>query len=581
MKEETKKLKSFLLDLDSITERELEIAEKKADQEDKKLETVLIEEGLIKRERLARIKAYVSGIPFISLEGLKIPPEVLKKIPEKIARTNNIIAFKKEEDNLEVAMTDPEDLNAIEIVKKTTGLNVLPRLTTYTDIKKVLEQYRESLESEFGKLLEKDFENREIVNEAVERAGEDLEEIAEDMPVVKIVDMLIKHAIFQRASDIHIEPQEKKIMVRYRVDGILREVMTLPKEIAPGIVARIKILSSLKLDEHRLPQDGRFKIEEEDYKYSLRVSVMPVSNGEKVVLRLLSETEEAMSLQEIGLGKEMLEKVSDALEKMSGMILVTGPTGSGKTTTLYSLLKKINTSRINISTVEDPIEYQIPKINQTQVNPKIGFTFAKGLRSLLRQDPNVIMVGEIRDGETAKLATNAALTGHLVLSTLHTTDSAGAASRLVDMGIEPFLISSTLNVVIAQRLLRRLHDNKEGYFLTDVDIENLKKHCDIDRLINLFRKNEIIEDGKELQDIEFFRPRETEEVPDGYKGRIGAYEVLVVTDRVKELILKKVEAGKIRKEAQKQGMITMLEDGLTKAAGGITSIEEVLRVLTE
>jgi len=581
MKEETKKLKSFLLDLDSITERELEIAEKKADQEDKKLETVLIEEGLIKRERLARIKAYVSGIPFISLEGLKIPPEVLKKIPEKIARTNNIIAFKKEEDNLEVAMTDPEDLNAIEIVKKTTGLNVLPRLTTYTDIKKVLEQYRESLESEFGKLLEKDFENREIVNEAVERAGEDLEEIAEDMPVVKIVDMLIKHAIFQRASDIHIEPQEKKITIRYRVDGILREVMTLPKEIAPGIVARIKILSSLKLDEHRLPQDGRFKIEEEDYKYSLRVSVMPVSNGEKVVLRLLSETEEAMSLQEIGLGKEMLEKVSDALEKMSGMILVTGPTGSGKTTTLYSLLKKINTSRINISTVEDPIEYQIPKINQTQVNPKIGFTFAKGLRSLLRQDPNVIMVGEIRDGETAKLATNAALTGHLVLSTLHTTDSAGAASRLVDMGIEPFLISSTLNVVIAQRLLRRLHDNKEGYFLTDVDIENLKKHCDIDRLINLFRKNEIIEDGKELQDIEFFRPRETEEVPDGYKGRIGAYEVLVVTDRVKELILKKVEAGKIRKEAQKQGMITMLEDGLTKAAGGITSIEEVLRVLTE
>ncbi len=581
MKEETKKLKSFLLDLDSITERELEIAEKKADQEDKKLETVLIEEGLIKRERLARIKAYVSGIPSISLEGLKIPPEVLKKIPEKIARTNNIIAFKKEEDNLEVAMTDPEDLNAIEIVKKTTGLNVLPRLTTYTDIKKVLEQYRESLESEFGKLLEKDFENREIVNEAVERAGEDLEEIAEDMPVVKIVDMLIKHAIFQRASDIHIEPQEKKITIRYRVDGILREVMTLPKEIAPGIVARIKILSSLKLDEHRLPQDGRFKIEEEDYKYSLRVSVMPVSNGEKVVLRLLSETEEAMSLQEIGLGKEMLEKVSDALEKMSGMILVTGPTGSGKTTTLYSLLKKINTSRINISTVEDPIEYQIPKINQTQVNPKIGFTFAKGLRSLLRQDPNVIMVGEIRDGETAKLATNAALTGHLVLSTLHTTDSAGAASRLVDMGIEPFLISSTLNVVIAQRLLRRLHDNKEGYFLTDVDIENLKKHCDIDRLINLFRKNEIIEDGKELQDIEFFRPRETEEVPDGYKGRIGAYEVLVVTDRVKELILKKVEAGKIRKEAQKQGMITMLEDGLTKAAGGITSIEEVLRVLTE
>ncbi len=578
MKIEKEKLKSFLLDLDLVSEEQFEKAERKAIRKNRKIEDMLVIEDILDEKKLVGVKAHILGIPFIDLEKIKVPLDVLKIIPEHFARANSVVPFRKQGDDLEISMTNPEDLKVVEVIKKATGLNILPRLATTEGIKNVLGQYQESLEEEISEVVDDEEKIRSIKEDDTEY---DLEKSAEEMPVIKIVDILIKHAILQRASDIHIEPQEKEILIRYRIDGILRDAMTLPINIASGIVARIKVLSNLKLDEHRLPQDGRFKVENKDYRYSLRVSVLPVSYGEKIVMRLLPEMMDAMDLEEIGLRSEALEAVKEALKKTSGMILVTGPTGSGKTTTLYSLLKTLNTPGVNISTVEDPIEYQIGRINQTQVSPKIGLTFASGLRSLVRQDPDVLMVGEIRDDETARLATNAALTGHLVLSTLHTTNSAGAVSRLMDMEIEPFLISSTLSVVIAQRLLRKLDSKREGYFLTDAEVEDLAKYCDIGRITALLQENNIIKEDQSIKDVEFFHPSETKDAPDGYKGRVGVCEALPVTEEIRELIINRSGTNKIEEKAKSSGMVTMLEDGIVKAAQGTTTIEEVLRVLIE
>src|SRR3989344_3383396 len=419
MRIENEQLKAFLLDAGLVSEQELAGAEESAKKDKKRLRDVLLEQALIGEEQLVRTEAYILGIPYVNLQAEKIDPEVLKIIPEPIARSNNILAFRKKGQDLEVAMLDPDDLRTIDFIKKKSDLRILPRLTDTVSIKQVLQQYGKSLEAEFGDIIKEEIQGIKAVQETGEKA-EDLEKVAEELPVIRIVDTLLKHAILQRASDIHTEPLEKEVLVRYRIDGILRDAMILPKNAANGIVARIKVLSNLKLDEHRLPQDGRFKVETDEYKYSVRVSIIPVFDGEKVVMRLLPETAKAFTLEQLGFQGEALELVHKNLRKPVGMILVTGPTGSGKTTTLYSMMEILNTPEVNISTVEDPIEYHMPRINQTQVNPKIGLSFASGLRSLLRQDPNIVMVGEIRDKETAALAINAALTGHLVLSTLHT-----------------------------------------------------------------------------------------------------------------------------------------------------------------
>ncbi len=580
MKIEKEKLRSFLVDLDLITEEGFKRIEKKAEENRIEIGDLLISEEILDEERLTRIKAHILGIPFIDLEKVKIPSDLLTIVSENFARANKVVPFSKEGDKLQVAMTDPEELEVIETIKKSTGLNVLPRLTTPKSVKNVLDQYEDNLETEISRAIDLNEEGVRVIEETGDD-DENLEETAKELPVVKIVDILIKHAILQRASDIHIEPQDEELIVRYRIDGILRDAMNLPIEVASGVVARIKVLSNLKLDEHRLPQDGRFKVENKDYKYSLRVSVLPVSGGEKVVMRLLPESAETFELEETGMRGVTLERVRESLRKRSGMILVTGPTGSGKTTTLYSILDKLNTPEVNISTVEDPIEYQVPRINQTQVKPKIGFTFASGLRSLVRQDPDVLMVGEIRDTETARLATNAALTGHLVLSTLHTTNAAGAASRLIDMEVEPFLVSSTVNVVIAQRLLRKLHSSKEPYQLSDGEIRDLENYCDLDRVLSIMKEMQIIEENQGIKDIQFFRPVETEDSPDGYRGRIGAYEALTITENLKKMIIDRASSSEIKEEAIREGMITMVEDGIIKAALGITSVEEVLRVLIE
>lgn len=573
MKIENQQLRSFLIGADIITEEQFNQISQRAVKENKKISDILVAEEFISEEDLIKMKAYILGIPFINLEEKKIDANILKIIPEPIARSHNIIAFKQENKKLEVAMTDPEDLGTIDFIRKKSGLTILPRLTTMESIKKSLRQYHQSLETEFGDIIKKEEKEAEEV--------EVLEKVAEEVSVVRIVDTLIKHATLQGASDIHIEPQEKELIVRYRIDGILRDAMVLPINIALGVVARIKVLSNLKLDEHRLPQDGRFKVNYEDSHYSLRVSILPVSYGEKVVMRLLPETTEILTLEEIGLKGDSLENVKEALKKTTGMILVTGPTGSGKTSTLYTVIDMLNTPRVNISTVEDPIEYQIKRVAQTQVNPKIGLTFATGLRSLVRQDPDIIMVGEIRDEETASLAVNAALTGHLVLSTLHTTSAAGAVSRLMDMEIESFLISSTLNIIIAQRLVRRLHKSKKEYRLEKSDIESLKKYFDINRLTDLLIKEGIISKGQSIQDVPFFKPGKTKDCPDGYQGRVGIFEVLKVSDNIRKIITKKPDSMEIHKAAQEEGMVSLMESGFIKAAQGITSIEEVLRVIIE
>jgi len=582
MRVEPQQLKAFLLDAGLLTKDQFENAFKKAKNSNQKVSDVLVSEGLIPQEELIKLEAYILGIPFVNLEKEVINSEVLKIIPEPIARSHNIVAFRKQGNNLEVAMLDPEDLATIEFIKKTTDLRILPRLTNPESIKNVLRQYQKTLEAEFGEIIKKEvgvikpIKEGEVVEEKAE-----LQKMAEELPIMRIVDTLLRHAILQRASDIHIEPTEKEVLVRYRIDGILRDAMTLPKLAASGIVARIKVLSNLKLDEHRLPQDGRFKVETEDYKYSIRVSVLPVFDGEKIVLRLLPETAKAFTLEQIGLRGEALEIIQNNLRKPIGMILVCGPTGCGKTTTLYSMMEILNNPGVNISTVEDPIEYRMPKINQTQVNPKIGLTFASGLRALVRQDPDIIMVGEIRDQETAALAVNAALTGHLVLSTLHTNSAAGAIPRLIDMGAEPFLLSSTLNCILAQRLVRKFCPEKEKYFLKESELEGIGKYCDLEKVLKTLKEDRVVVKNATWKDIPFWKPKKSEECPDGYKGRIGIFEVLPITQTIKEMIVQKATSDEIQKQAQKEGMRLMIEDGFIKAAQGITSIEEVLRVIIE
>jgi type IV pilus assembly protein PilB len=584
MRVEDQQLMAFLLDAGLVETKELQDAEKKAKKLGKRLADVLVADNLLTQEELIKMEAYILGIPFVNLEKETLEPAVLKIVPEPIARSHNIVAFRKKGQDLEVAMLDPEDLATIDFIKKKSDLKILPRLTTPESMTHALRQYSKTLEAEFGDIIQQEVGGIKAQKEGdgeQKSAKEELEKVAEELPIIRIVDTLLKHAILQRSSDIHIEPTEKEVVVRYRIDGVLRDAMVLPRAAALGIVARIKVLSSLKLDEHRLPQDGRFKVETDEYKYSVRVSILPVFDGEKIVMRLLAETAKAFTLEQIGLRGEALEHIQHALKKPVGMLLVTGPTGSGKTTTLYAMMEILTTPQVNISTVEDPIEYRMPRVNQTQVNPKIGLTFATGLRSLVRQDPDILMVGEIRDEETASLAINAALTGHLVLSTLHTNSAAGAIPRLIDMGAEPFLISSTLNSIVAQRLVRRLSEEKERHTLSDKEIANFSSYCNIERITDILKEQKLLKPKEKLQDLPFWRPKATKENPEGYKGRIGIYEVLPVTETIKGLIVQRADVDAIQEQAQKEGMRTMVEDGFVKAAQGITSIEEVLRVITE
>lgn len=586
MRVEESQLKAFLLDSGLVKTDSLKEAEEEAVKLGKTLREVVLNKGLVREDELKRLEAYILGIPFVDLTKETILPQVLGVIPEPIARTHNIVAFKKTGKDLEVAMLDPDDIQTVEFIRKKEGLRILPRLTTPESIQHILKQYQKTLEAEFGEILKKDVGELKVAaserkTTAAGDESEELKKLAEDLPVIRIVDTLIRHAILQLASDIHIEPAEKEVLVRYRIDGILHDAMTLPKQIAPGLVARIKVMSNLKLDEHRLPQDGRFKVETEEYRISFRVSVLPVFDGEKIVMRLLPESVKGYALGELGFWGENLERIQRAIRRPTGIILATGPTGSGKTTTLYTILEMLNKPGVNISTVEDPIEYRIPRINQTQVRPDIGLSFANGLRSLLRQDPNIIMVGEIRDNETAGLAINAALTGHLVLSTLHTNSAAGALPRLLDMKVEPFLIASTVTAIISQRLVRRLCPEHETYKLSRGEIAGLQKDINLERVLEVLKREKIVDQKTTIEKVEWGRPQKGEGCPDGYKGRIGIHEVLEMSETIKELVMKNATSDEIEKRGREEGMLTMLEEGFIKAAQKITSIEEVLRVTSE
>ncbi|KKS85931.1 MAG: Type II secretion system protein E [Parcubacteria group bacterium GW2011_GWA2_43_11] len=582
VKTSSSQLKNFILDSGLVSRAVYTNAEKEAEEKKTTPEEILVSKGNISEDDLRRMHAYVLGVPFINLANEKIGFEVLSMIPEPIARTHNIIAFKKSDRELEVAMLDVEDLQAIEFIKKKVGLKILPRLTDAESIKHALLQYQKTLKDEFGDLIKRESASISILSEEEDGVSEsDLKKLAEDVPVVRVVNALLKHAIIQNASDIHIEPMENEVLVRYRIDGLLHDAMTLPKNTAASITARIKVLSNLKLDEKRLPQDGRFKMAVDNEKVSFRVSLLPTYYGEKTVMRLLRENGGGYSLEGLGFHGEGLERLHHAMKQTTGMILTSGPTGSGKTTTLYTILDLLNIPDVNISTIEDPIEYQMARINQTQVRPEIDFTFARGLRALVRQDPDIIMVGEIRDSETASLAVNASLTGHLVLSTLHTNSAAGAIPRLMDMGVEPFLLSSTIRVIIGQRLVRRLYGQKESYKLSKEEIVSLKKVIDFEKLLTTLRDEHVIKETDGIEDLVFSKPLPSDEAPDGYKGRMVINEVLMVSSAINELIIKQASSDKIEAQARSEGMLTMAEDGFFKAVQGGTTIEEVLRVISD
>lgn len=546
-----------------VAEKDLEDAQKTAIHLAVPLHDVLIGRKLIARDVIGGLIAKSMGTGYVDLKRQTIPKDVLLTVKEELARERKVIPFARENGILHLAMEDPKDLESINFIRKVTGLTIIPFLTFGKDIKFGLHQYKSSLSETFGKLLERARKGHGHVS---------LQELAEDVSVIEAVNQMLEYSVIQEASDIHIEALPDAVLVRYRIDGVLHDMITLPKDLHAAIVARIKILATLKLDESRLPQDGRFKFEsEEGDAVSLRVSVLPTVEGEKVVLRLLESGAPSFSLEDLGYDPDSVTKIKKVLVRPHGLILLSGPTGSGKTTSLYTMLNMLNTGEVNISTVEDPVENRIRRINQTQVNPQINFSFAEGLRSLLRQDPDIVMVGEIRDADTAGISTNAAMTGHLVLSTLHTNDASGAIPRLIDLGAEPFLVASTLELVIAQRLVRKLCSRCAVSRPTDPTVVGYM----IDG----------VSDPAEKELLKNLIPPEIKTAPGcnycsytGFSGRTGVYELFAVNDEIRQLILDRATAIQIKAAALKNGMQTMLVDGAVKVAAGLTTLEEVLRV---
>jgi type IV pilus assembly protein PilB len=546
-------------------------------------ESYLISKGIVTEEIFYQLIASFLNVPYVNLKGKIIPKDVLFLIPEEIARSHSLVIFEKEKNELKVAtlnLENIENIQLIEFIRRKTDCEVKLYLTNPSSLESALKQYSKDFEKEIETILKTGEIKIDLKEEKLSE-----EESAKRPSIIKVVETILEYAINKNASDIHIEPLENNILVRFRIDGILREIMRLPKEAGPGIVARIKILSNLKIDEHQIPQDGRFKISSPRYEVSFRVSVFPVAEGEKIVMRLLKEKGEMLTLEKLGLSPEQLKIVKRNIKRPYGMILVTGPTGSGKTSTLYAILNVLNTPQVNIMTIEDPIEYRLPGVNQSQVKPKLGFTFATGLRAILRQDPDIIMVGEIRDSETANIAVNAALTGHLVLSTLHTNDTASTLPRLLDMGVLPYLIGSTVNLIIAQRLVRRIcRKCIQSYILDKKTIKNIERDLKIDfnELVKVLKREGVVAKDESIDSLRFFKGKGCKECDgEGYKGRIGIFEVLEVSKEIAKLINERATTEEIKKQAINEGMITLLEDGFIKAKSGITTIDEVIRVSKE
>lgn len=564
------KLKDILIKSGAVTESAFDAAQKDSEKINKSVADILVSRGDIPQSYLIEVLKSYFNIPSIDLRGVIIPQDIITLISENDAKINKVVAFEydKEKKTLKVAMIDPVDYNIIESLRAKTGLWLEPYFTTSQSLEYAQRQYKEELGQDFNKIIS------ENIPKSISISGEtDLVKLAESVSIKNILDNVVEHGVELGASDIHFEPFEKENKIRYRVDGVLHEILSLPRVIEPILIARVKILAGLKIDEHHIPQDGRFSFETKDkINVDIRVNIMPVMHGEKIEMRLLRKAMRPMTLDELGLEQDDINIVLGEIKKPHGMILVTGPTGQGKTTTLYSILNILNTSSVNITTIEDPIEYEIPNINQTQVNITAGITFATGLRSILRQNPDIIMIGEIRDNETVDIAVHAALTGQLVLSSLHTNDAPGALPRLIDMGAPAFLLSSTVNLIVAQRLVRKICATCiESY---DVSPEMMK----------------IIEEQLKVSGFQskpavpktLFRGKGCDVCGhSGFLGQIAIFEILKMTDSLRNLVLKTSSSQEIRAEAIKEGMNPMFEDGLEKARQGITTIEEILRMARE
>lgn len=562
------KLKELLVEPGHISLEEFQRAVEKSKEEEMSIKDYLVDQGLISDENLGKIIAEEYNYLFINLRKEKIPEKTLKIVPEIVAKEQKIIVFDRNKEGLKVAMSDPDNYKIIKWLEKKTGEKIRVYYTTKKCIADTLYSYRKGLKEEFS----------DIIKSQVDKAKK-LKVKAEDIPIIRIVNTLIEYAYENGASDIHIEPLEEKTQVRFRIDGLLHEVLTLPKDIHNLVITRIKVLSKLRTDEHSTAQDGKFQVKLNPFsikggeeKFDIRVSVVPITEGEKVVMRLLSQKARRFSLKDLGFSNKDLEKINGVIKKPYGMILSTGPTGSGKTTTLYAILKMLNKPEINITTIEDPVEYDVERVSQIQVNNKTGLTFAKGLRSIVRQDPDVIMVGEIRDNETANIAVNSAMTGHLVLSTMHANTAATNLIRLTDMEIEPFLVASSVNIVIGQRLVRKICEKcRYSYEINKKDLKDMKFS---DKMINK------ILDNKESKRI--YKGKGCRVCGQtGYRGRIGIFEILEITDEIKKLIMSRSNSEEIQEAAVKNGMDTMMDNGIEKVINGITTIEEILRVTKE
>jgi type II secretory ATPase GspE/PulE/Tfp pilus assembly ATPase PilB-like protein len=586
-----------------ITDAQLKDLKEQEKADKKPLQDIVLKSNLLSERDLTKLYADEIEVPLIELNAREIKKDILNILPERIAKQYHAVVFGIDENETKlVAMEDPDDIQALNFLQKQLGSNIRVYITLSTLLQAALDQYRgDNINNELTKVISGE-------DDDIEDVEVDEDDLAEDSPIAQTVNLIIEYGVKSGASDIHIEPRESYVIVRYRIDGLLREANKLPRKLLGALVSRIKILSNLKIDEHRAPQDGRFKVQVSGNVYALRVSTLPIVDGEKVVMRILNESSKAADFSELGFWGYALETMQHAIVQPHGMILVTGPTGSGKSTTLFSVLSMLNTPNVNISTVEDPVEYRIPGVNQTQVNPIAGMTFTNGLRALLRQDPNIIMVGEIRDGETAELGVQAALTGHLVFSTLHTNNAATCLPRLLEMNIEPFLIASTVRVVIGQRLVRRLcPECREALTPSAEDMKQITKTFHLDGEGIMKRIHELEEQalaggiGKPNPNKE--KTPNTGELSTstggverlwgahedgcaacnhtGYKGRIGIYEVLQNTEKIQHLIIGNSTSEALQAEAIGEGMLTMQLDGFIKALRGETSIQEILRVTSE
>lgn len=595
---------TMLVDAGKAKKEQLAQLKEQATAEKKKLQETVLKANIISEKDLTKLYAKQIDVPYVELNPKEIEREVLRMLPERIARQYNAIVFGVDDKNKKLlAMEDPDDVQAVGFLQKQLGTDVKTYVAPMSNIQSALEQYRGSnIGNELTKVMAGNEEDLEDDESEVSE-----EDLAEDSPIAQTVNLIIEYAVKAGASDIHIEPREDYVSVRYRVDGVLREANKLPKKVVGALISRIKILANLKIDEHRAPQDGRFKLSASGQGFALRVSTLPIMDGEKVVMRILNESSQAQTLEDLGYWGPSMEMVKRAIVQPYGMILVTGPTGSGKSTSLFSVLSMLNRPDVNISTVEDPVEYRVVGANQTQVNPVAGMTFVNGLRALLRQDPNVIMVGEIRDGETANLAVQAALTGHLVFSTLHTNNAATCLPRLLDMGVEPFLIASTVRAVIGQRLVRRLCvECRESYAPDEPVLKQLAEifHTDQPEIMKSVHHLEqvALEAGigktaakKAKESTAELSTNDTRIVRlwrahdggcdacnhTGYKGRIGIYEVLENNTDIQKLIVSNATSEVLQQQAIKAGMVTMQSDGFIKSLRGQTSIEEILRVTSE